>query len=86
MNRVHKLMGALGRSPQGGAARIFPSVGKLHARAVVQRAMDETSIQVFHAGALIATVPRSTEKNICTRSSGEPRRRRGRPEIEPPQS
>jgi hypothetical protein len=50
-------------------------LGKQHARAVVQVAMDEASIQVFHTGTLIATVPRTTDKNTRYRSSGEPRRR-----------
>jgi hypothetical protein len=50
-------------------------VGKQHARAVVQVAMDETSIHVFATGTLIATVPRTTDKNIRYRPSGELRRR-----------
>lgn len=60
-------------------ARQLVKIGKQHARAVVQLAMDETTIEVFHAGTLIATVPRTTEKNIRTRSSGELPRRASRP-------
>ena len=56
-------------------ARQLVKLGKQHARAVVQVAMDEASIQVFHTGTLIATVARTTNKNIRYRSSGELRRR-----------
>lgn len=51
-------------------------LGRQHARAVVQLSADETSIQVFHAGILTATVPRLTDQPIRMRSSGESHRRR----------
>ncbi|MFL6116193.1 MAG: hypothetical protein ACJ786_33285 [Catenulispora sp.] len=56
-------------------ARQLVKLGRQHARAVAQVAMDEASIQVFHTGPLIATVARTTNKNIRCRSSGELRRR-----------
>jgi hypothetical protein len=52
-------------------------VGKQHARAVVQVAVDGGAIHVFHAGALIRTVTRTTDKDVIRRRYNETRRQAG---------
>jgi len=53
------------------------TVGKQHARAVVQVVTDTGEFRVFHAGALITTVARTTETTVTRRRYNENQRRAG---------
>lgn len=46
-------------------------LGCQHARAVVQVSVDDTVLRAFHAGDLLATVPRTTTTPVRGRKSGE---------------
>lgn len=46
-------------------------LGRQHARAVVQVSVDDAELRVFHAGDLVATIPRTTTRPVRVRKSGE---------------
>lgn len=52
-------------------ARQKITVGKQYARAVVQGTIDGGAIQVFHAGTLIHSVPRTSDKTLVRRRYNE---------------
>ena len=52
-------------------------VGKQHARAVVQVAVDGGVLQVFHDGTLISTVARTSDKTLIRHRYNENQRQTG---------